>query len=254
MAYNLDFSTNVSRFAFIFLIYVLVTSGYISEILSCQMRNFIQNNWYARHILAIILVFAFIMFEGGWDFDKSEEDKEPNNWASGNTIHSLIIALIIYLVFLISSKSRLSYNILFFSSLFILYVTNTYREYKFRREDQNNKDINKNNKIIIFEQIVFSFAILVLIFGFFDYYLYQKRKHENLKDFNFFQFIVGTTNCNNPHKISDTINIFTKALSNITTNNEKEIYKEIENMYDVIKNNDKALKFVQKISDIINNK
>jgi len=249
MTFNLDFTTNVSRFAFIFLIYVLVTSGYISEILSCQMRNFIQKYWYARHILAIILVFAFIMFEGGWDFNKSEEDKESNNWASGNTIHSLIIAIIIYLVFLISSKSRLIPNIIFFSLLFILYVTNTYREYKFRREDENNKDINKNNNIIIFEQIIFILAIIVLIFGFIDYYFYQKSQYGD--NFNPFKFILGTTSCNSGQNMSSTINMMTNAIKNINEENKEELNKAVKNIQEAIKDNKIASEAIKNIYDAI---
>jgi len=249
MAYNFDFTTNVSRFAFIFLIYVLVTSGYISEILSCQMRNFIQKYWYARHILAIILVFAFIMFEGGWDFDKSEEDKESNNWASGNTIHSLIIAIIIYLVFLISSKSKLIPNILFFSLLFILYVTNTYREYKFRREDENNKDINKNNNIIIFEQIIFILAIIVLVFGFIDYYFYQKRQYGD--NFNHFKFILGTTSCNSGQNMSTTINMMTSAINNINEKNKSKFLEAVKNIQEAIQKNQIASDAIKNIFDTI---
>jgi uncharacterized membrane protein len=251
MAYNLDFTNNVSRFAFIFLIYAIITSGYIAEILSCQMRSFIQNYWYARHILAIILVFAFIMFEGGWDFNKERENKESNNWESGNTLHSLLIAVIIYFVFLISSKSRLSYNIVFFSLLFILYVTNTYREYWIRREDKNNKNININNNILFIEQIISIFAVIVLVFGFIEYYLYQKKEHPG--DFNHFKFIVGTTNCDSAQKTSKTINMITKAINNIKKEDINDINKAIENMSSAIKNNQIALDFVKKISDIINN-
>ena len=247
MTYNLDFTSNVSRFAFIFLIYVLVTSGYISEILSCQMRTFIQNKWYARHILAIILVFAFIMFEGGWDFDKERENQESNNWASGNTIHSLVIAFIIYLVFLISSKSKLLPNILFFTLLFILYVTNTYREYQLRR---NEIEENTNNNIIIFEQIIFSIAVIVLVVGFVEYYLYQKEKHKNTNDFKWFNFLVGTNKCNDTHQISNTIDIMTKAINNITDENKNEIVEAIEELNKVIKNNKNAFDFIKKINEI----
>jgi hypothetical protein len=248
MTYNLDFTTNVSRFAFIFLIYVLVTSGYISEILSCQMRNFIKDKWYVRHILAIILVFAFIMFEGGWDFDKSREDKESNNWAVGNTIHSLVIAILIYFIFLISSKSKLIPNILFFSSLFILYITNTYREYILVRGEIND---STNNNILFIEQIISIFAIIVFVFGFIQYYLYQKKEYK--KDFSWLQFLVGTTNCTSGQKFSEMINTMTSAIKNINNENKDETNEAVTKMLKAISNNKDALELLQKISNTIKN-
>jgi hypothetical protein len=248
MTYDLDFTSNVSRFAFIFLIYALVTSGYISEILSCQMRNFLQNKWYARHILAVILVFAFIMFEGGWDFDKDREDQESNNWASGNTLHSLVIAFIIYLVFLISSKSKLIPNIIFFTLLFFLYVINTYREYQLRRGEINQ---STNNNIIIFEKIIFSIIVIVFVIGFIDYYYYKKKQHEKKNDFKWFDFLVGTNKCNDTHQISNTIDIITKAINNITDENKDEISDAITKINEVIKNNKNASDFIKKINETI---
>jgi hypothetical protein len=248
MTYDIDFSSNVSRFAFIFLIYALITSGYISEILSCQMKTFIQNKWYARHILAVILVFAFIMFEGGWDFDKDREDKESNNWASGNTLHSIVMAFIIYLIFIISSKSKLIPNILFFSLLFFLYVINTYREYQLRRAEINE---STNNNIIIFEKIIFSIAIIFLVIGFIDYYYYKKKQHEITKDFKWFDFFVGTTKCNDSHDMSNVINIITKTIKNITDDNKDEIFDAIQKMNIVIKDNKHASDFIKKINETI---
>jgi len=247
MTYDIDFTSNVSRFAFIFLIYALVTSGYISEILSCQMKNFIQNKWYARHILAVILVFAFIMFEGGWDFDKDREDKESNNWASGNTLHSIVMSFIIYLIFIISSKSKLIPNIIFFSLLFFLYVINTYREYQLRRTEINELT---NNNIIFFEQIIFIITILVLVIGFIDYYYYKKKQHEITKDFKWFDFFVGTTKCNDSHDMSNVINIITKTIKNITDDNKDEIFDAIQKMNIEIKDNKYASDFIQKIKNL----
>ena len=248
MTYDLDFTSNVSRIAFIFLIYALVTSGYISEILSCQMRVFLQNKWYARHILAIILVFAFIMFEGGWDFDKERENQEPNNWASGNTLHSLVIAFIIYLVFLISSKSNLFANIIFFSLLFFLYLINTYREYQLRRSEI---DESTNNNIILFEKIIFSITVIVLIVGFIDYYYYKIKQHEKKNDFKWFEFLVGTTKCNDKDEVKNTIDIITKAIQNITDENKDEILDAIQKMNIEIKNNKYALEIIKKINETI---
>jgi hypothetical protein len=190
MLSNFDVSTNISRFAFVFLIYVLISSGYIAEILSCQMRKLLTTSPYFRHIFAIVMLFAFIMFEGGWDFDKSEEDKASNNWASGNTIHTLIIAILIYIVFLISSKSKLLPNLIFFGLLFILYMTNTYREYLLQR-DKISKETNNN--VLIIEKIISIASFIVLFYGFIEYYMYQKQEYG--KDFSWKKFILGTQKC-----------------------------------------------------------
>lgn len=242
MVYNLDFTSNVSRVAFVCLIYVLATSGYITQFISCQMKTFIQSNSYVKHILAIILIFAYIMFEGGWDLDKSREDQEPNNWASGNTYHTMLIAFIIYFIFIISSKSRKIPNIIFFCSLFILYIINTYREYIFIRKEIEEPT---NNNIIMFEKAISIFAFIVFIIGFIDYYLYQKREHP--KDFSNFKFIVGTDNCNSEIKFTDTINTMTQAIKNINNENKDEITKALENIFNAINNNQLLLNFVKKL-------
>lgn len=187
---NFAFSTNVSRFAFIFLIYILITSGYITDILSCQMKDFIMKSFYIKHFMATILIFTFIMFEGGWDLDKSREDEFSNNWASGNTIHSLIMAVFIYFIFLISSKSQLIPNILFFSILFIIYIINTYREYIYKRNEITE---STNNNIIMFEQIMTFISIIVLIYGFIDYYNYQRKQHPD--DFSYHHFFLENKKC-----------------------------------------------------------
>lgn len=185
-----DYSTQISRYAFVFLIYVLVSAGYISQVLSCQMRHFLMTSLYFKHIFAIIMVFAFIMFEGGWDLDKKEEDKAPTNWASGNTIHTLYIAVFIYIVFLISSKSRLVPNLIFFGIMFLLYFVNTYRDYAHQRKYFSDEF---NKTLLYYEAIVGTVAFAVLVYGFIDYYLYQKADHPN--DFSWKHFILGTSQC-----------------------------------------------------------
>lgn len=187
---NLDVPILISRFAFVFLIYAIITSGYISETLSCQMRNFLKTSSYARHILAVIMLFAFIMFEGGWDLDKDEQDKADTNWATGNTIHTLMISVIIYGIFLISSKSKLIPNIIFFSLLFIIYCVNTYRAYLF---DRKRITENTNRKVLYFEKIMSIIAIIVLIYGFIEYIIYQRTEYAN--NFSWMKFILGSRKC-----------------------------------------------------------
>ena len=88
----MDLGRSISQVAFIFLIFVVISGGYVSNILSCQMQNMLKYNLYARHVIGVIMVFVFIMLEGGWDFDKQRENEASTDWSSGNTMNTLIYA------------------------------------------------------------------------------------------------------------------------------------------------------------------
>ena len=192
---NEETTVYFSRFAFIFLIYVVISSGYISQILSCQMQNFLTDNFIGRHIIGIVMVFVFIMLEGGWSLQKNDDDESDNNWSSGNVIDSLIISLGIYVIFLISSKSQLIPNIIFYLLLFILYTMNTQRSFWLSR-NKITDDINTN--IIHVEIGLFITILCTLCYGFIDYILYQKRNYKN--NFSWSTFILGKTKCSSVDK------------------------------------------------------
>ena len=66
---------NVSRVAFLIILFTIFSSGYINNIFSCQLQKFLVNSLVAKHIIGIFLVFIFIMLEtGGYDFNKEEEE------------------------------------------------------------------------------------------------------------------------------------------------------------------------------------
>lgn len=187
---NEETTVYFSKFAFIFLIYVVISSGYISQILSCQMQNFLTNNFIGRHIIGIVMVFVFIMLEGGWSLQGKDDKESENNWSTGNVIDSLIISIGIYVIFLISSKSQLIPNIIFYILLFILYAINTQRSFWLSR-NKITEDTNTN--IIHVEIGLFITTLLTLCYGFIDYILYQKQNYKN--NFSWSTFILGKTKC-----------------------------------------------------------
>ena len=189
--------TNVSfsRFAFVFLIFSVITSGYINEILSCQMRHFLLTSIYFRHLLGILMVFVFIMLEGGWSFDTENDSIDSNNWASGHVLHTLVYAILIYSIFVISSKSRLVPNLIFYVLVFVLYCMNTQRTYWYRRDQIDDK---RNKEILQVQYVLMGVALVVLVAGFIDYILYQKKEYG--KDFEWEKFLVGTSVCKNIEK------------------------------------------------------
>jgi len=179
-----------SRIGFIFICFVVVSGGYISEILSCQMRYMFETSPYFRHFVGILVFFVFIMLEGGWSFDKEEDEKASNSWASGNVIHTGIMALGLYCIFLISSKSKFIYNIMFFILMLIVYLVNTQRSYYVERDSISE---NTNSNLLMFETFTTIVAFIVLLFGFGDYFVYQAKSHP--LDFSFSEFILGSHKC-----------------------------------------------------------
>lgn len=183
------FEESFSKFAFIFLVYAVISGGYINEMLSCQMRNLIINNKIYRNLLGVLLVFVFIMLEGGWSFGP-DEMKSENDWSSGNIVDSVTIAFIIYAIFLISAKSKLVPNLTFFGLVFLLYIINTHRSFLLIR---NRISKEKSDKILKLEYIIVTLAIITLIYGFIDYLAYQKKEYSN--DFSWVLFLFGTKQC-----------------------------------------------------------
>lgn len=186
----MNFSIILSRFAFIFVIYAVVTSGYIQDILSCQMRSFLQDLYYPRHLFGILLVFIFIMMEGGWGWDLEEQEAQPNDWSSANVIDTLTMSLLVYTIFLLSSKSKILPNIIFFTLMFILYCINTQRNYWRAREIISKET---DSTILNVEIGMFIVSMIVLVFGFGDYILYQQAEYGN--KFSWYSFILGSKKC-----------------------------------------------------------
>lgn len=183
-------TSNISKISFLFVAFLIIAGGYATQIFSCSTQRYLSNDIYGKHIIGFGLIFMFIMLEGGWNFDKEDRDKYPVDWSNGNCFDSFIYAGILYFIFLLSSKMRISWNIAFFSLLFILYVTNTQRLYHFNR-NQLNKDTNQS--ILEAEKVILYSLPIVLIVGVIDYFIYKKNQLG--KEFQFYLFFLGNAKC-----------------------------------------------------------
>jgi len=185
-----SYSVYLPRLAFLFLLFTVVTSGFITELLSCQIRYVLTYNIYARHFLAILMIFIFIMGLGGWRIDAKLDAMATNDWTSGNVIETLIMSFFIYVTFLISSKSQLVPNLIFFGLLLLLYLINTQRNFWKAR---NMISVHTNAFMLYTTYILGASSVVTLLYGFINYIYYQKSQYGD--DFSWFYFILGGQKC-----------------------------------------------------------
>ena len=183
-------TSNISKISFIFVAFLVIAGGYTTQIFSCSTQRFLSSNIYGKHFIGIGLIFIFIMLEGGWSFDKKERELHSVDWSNGNCLDSIVYAFGIYLIFLLSSKTRLRWNTIFFFLLFVLYITNTQRLYWFNR-NKLNKDMN--DTILKGEKYVLYSLPFILLVGVTDYFIYKTNQLG--KEFELYHFILGNPTC-----------------------------------------------------------
>ena len=169
-----DNSRHIAKIAFAFIAFVVIASGYVKQILPCQTQKFMIQNIMAKHYIGILICFLFIMLEGGWSFDMETQEKYSVDWSNGNVIDSLVFGVILYIGILLTSKMKVTPNLMLYSMLFIVYLVNTQRLYWYNR-DLIEEDTNQ--KIIIATKMLIFLSCLIFLYGIINYYLYQKKSY-----------------------------------------------------------------------------
>lgn len=178
----------ISKMSFMFISYAIISGGYVTQILPCSIKSLLTNNIYMKHIIGLLLIFSFIMLEGGWSFNKKKIDNL--NWTNGNTIHSLGYALLLYITFLMSSKMKASTNMLFYGILFVIYIINTYTNYLVIKKEIDTELEKKVRKVMLYLCYI---LVGIFIYGIVNYYYY--KKYQIGKSFNIYKYIIGTPKC-----------------------------------------------------------
>ena len=183
-------TARISRVSFIFVSFVIISGGYTTQLLSCDTQRLLKNNIYVKHLAGFLLIFMFIMLEGGWDFF-TDNLNSSTNWSNGNCLASLIQAFIVYIIFVLSSKMKIIYTILFFGLLFILYIFNTQRLYL---KNKNQIDEKTNHLMVQIEGYLFTILLpIILLIGIYNYYLLKKKQKG--KNFSIITFFIGNNIC-----------------------------------------------------------
>ena len=165
----------------IFLIYLSLSTGFLTSLLGCQIYNFTKNNIYFRHF--ILILFIYFAFDITSKFN--------------NFLHPLItfiLSLFIYVLFILFSKMTLFYTILVLFLIVIIAVINKFKRYYNNTLSDNEKKLQ--NSIITLNEVENLIILLILstiLIGSVKYYFSKKREYG--KSFNYITFFFGNIKC-----------------------------------------------------------
>ena len=110
----------------IFFLYFVLISGYCSSLLNCGLQRFMKNSIYFKHALIILSIYIFTFILNWYTFDSlaigqqegyenlnKNEPKEFNMDSLKKLAKWFLYTFAIYFIFLISTKSEVTYIIIF---------------------------------------------------------------------------------------------------------------------------------------------
>lgn len=236
----------------IFFLYVVIVSEKLFTLISCNFQTLIENNRYLKQLFIFINIFLFTFILGWYTenaiYSAKESYNKYENFDNNNSNSNLsffnlyktefniigkyiLYSLLIYVIFILTTKCGLLHLNIFFGLLiilFFLFILRTYskneyynnEEFKlidYINDDEKKKRLEelkqnldkanlsnnvKNNLILKFkinmnlqniEFYLFILSLIVLVNGFGRYYLKQRRDHS--KYWNFTTFIIGKNKC-----------------------------------------------------------
>lgn len=159
--FKLDFNTLITS------IFLWILFGRLNP--NCDLDKLLTNNIYFRHIIGYMSVLLlFIMYD-----DKVFEL---------STIKLFQESILIYILFILATKSKLIFIIV----LFINLLLDQYIKFKLNK---TNNDNEKQKLELIRKYSIYS-SIGIIIIGFIFYFLKQKNDYGD--DFNLYTFLLST--------------------------------------------------------------
>ncbi len=205
----------------IFFLYFALISGYCSSLLNCGLQRFMKNSVYFKHILIILSIYIFTFILNWYTFDSlaigqqegyenlnKNEHKIFNMSSLKQLVQWFLYTLAIYVIFLISTKSEVTYIIIFFGYTIISILlqillksvsSSSYNVLTNKLFITSNDYKGVNQKLVVYmhNAITFGFIIslLLLLYGFVKYFKRQYADHFEHWDTK--MFIFGTSECKN---------------------------------------------------------
>ena len=97
----MSMSKEIPKVAFLFLVFAIISGGYVQTVLSCEMQEILMKSVWAKHMIGFILIFILIMMDGQ---NMISDDDIDDDWSGGNVFNAMKYAFIIYIIFVLLLK------------------------------------------------------------------------------------------------------------------------------------------------------
>jgi hypothetical protein len=197
-------------FLALFFLYFVLMSGECSEIMNCNLQRYINDNNWTKHVMIFLSIYIFTFILNWYTFDSlvvenfdNDGKKNKNNKIDPPTTSylkkSFYYSIIIYLVFILSTKNEGKYLFTFLLlSIGIVIGTiytksinskiySEFKNYFIISDNEKNNILNKYKKnkqdveVIVMNQnimsVLFIAISLILLIGSYKYYLRQSVDH-----------------------------------------------------------------------------
>jgi len=168
----------------IFIFILIVSANFLAEIFPCRLQYLLRNNMLVKHLFGFFTILFFVRLS-------NSDDK--------NLLNIIKHSFLLYLIFVLISKSNIYFFYFILLCLGITYIINLQKEddaEKFKNNEINNEEYNK--KIKTYDIITYVIYILIFIATIIGIFIYMgEKKIEYKKKFNYLTFFIGRAKCIN---------------------------------------------------------
>ena len=157
------------------LFYLLISSNYLPDIFGCNLQYYLKNNWIIKNLVAILILYVFVISVNGKDADIS-------------IFKQILLTLSIFIWFYLSRDMNIVFLITLFILFFIIWIIYTrIQKIKNNKNNKNNEILqNKINRLQNINLRLFYISIIINIFGLICFIGEHKYKYKNISYYNLF--------------------------------------------------------------------
>jgi uncharacterized membrane protein YozB (DUF420 family) len=165
------------QFKNVFVLYLIVACNFLANTFGCRTQKMLNNNMYVKHLVGFMTIFFFITLLS-----------LPNVKDDHIFFKKLGASLILYIVFMMSTRTKGAFFNIFLVLICLSFIINAYIDTL--DEKRFKLKIEKMKKYASWCEKT---ALVVLVIGVIVYFIEKKQEYKD--SFNFTNFIVGNVKC-----------------------------------------------------------